>query len=181
MYEDIIKKVCDQYFDDLRYEQQCKILSDINCKVLKQLASKEGDFDADDIYLLETIRDNELNNPYTDKENNPVFKFFGNGFTKPDENASDDMVQEYADNLYNYLYSYKPEAQQLDPRIDPSEDHRGPMAQDIEKVAPDCIVDTPEGYKEVDGSRLALVNAGVIGDLSRRLIALEEKINGRYN
>jgi hypothetical protein len=168
------------YDNDNIYEQRCRIISDVNCKILKQLASKKGDFDADDIALLELIRDNELHNPYSDKENNAVFKFFGNNFTRPDENASDDMVQEYADNLYNYLYTYRPEAQRLDSRIDPNEDHRGPMAQDIEKVAPDCIIDTPEGYKEVDGSRLALINAGVIGDLSRRLIALEEATYGRH-
>ena len=53
------------------------------------------------------------------------------------------------------------------------------MAQDIEKVAPDCVKETSQGVKVVDGNRLALVNAGVIGDLARRLIELEDKINGR--
>lgn len=38
------------------------------------------------------------------------------------------------------------------------------------------VKETPEGVKTVDGNRLALVNAGVIGDLARRLIALEDKL-----
>lgn len=94
-----------------------------------------------------------------------------------DTQEPDDMVQEYADNLINYLYTYKPEATAIDPNIDPEEEHRGPMAQDIEKVAPDCIKETPEGIKKVDGNRLALVNAGVIGDLARRLIQLEDEVH----
>ena len=69
----------------------------------------------------------------------------------------------------------------VDPSIDPEEVHRGPMAQDIEKVAPDCVRETPDGIKVVDGNRLALVNAGVIGDLARRLIALENKVEDSIN
>ena len=52
------------------------------------------------------------------------------------------------------------------------------MAQDIEQVAPDCVKETDKGVKVVDGNRLALVNAGVIGDLARRLLHLEEVVNG---
>ena len=95
------------------------------------------------------------------------------------DNWSDDMVQEYADNLRNFLYTYKESAKQVDSSIDPNEYHRGPMAQDIEKVAPDCVKETPQGIKVVDGNRLALVNAGVIGDLARRLIELEDIVSGR--
>lgn len=103
----------------------------------------------------------------------------GDGNLDPSEAGdwTDDMIQEYADNLRNFLYTYKESAKQVDPSIDPEEYHRGPMAQDIEKVAPDCVKETPQGVKVVDGNRLALVNAGVIGDLARRLIELEDKVN----
>lgn len=92
-----------------------------------------------------------------------------------DEDWSDDMIQEYADHLYNYLYNYTDDVHKVNPNIDTKEEHRGPMAQDIEQVAPDCIKET-NGVKTVDGDRLALINAGVIGDLSRRLIALEKEV-----
>jgi len=120
------------------------------------------------------------NGPLTDDELNELVYTYGKGEGNLDpsdmDNWTDDMVQEYADNLRNFLYQYKESATSIDPRIDPNEYHRGPMAQDIEKVAPDCVKETPEGVKTVDGNRLALVNAGVIGDLARRLIALEDKL-----
>lgn len=92
------------------------------------------------------------------------------------ENWDDGMIGKYADHLKNYLYTYKNEATQVDPSIDPNEEHVGPMAQDIEKVAPDCVKETQEGVKVVDGDRLALVNAGVIGDLSREVLELRGRL-----
>ncbi len=85
-------------------------------------------------------------------------------------------IEGYAEHLKNYLYTYKPEATAIDGTIDPNEEHIGPMAQDIENVAPDCIKETPDGVKTVDGGRLALVNAGVIGEISRRLLQLEKRM-----
>ena len=98
-------------------------------------------------------------------------------FDGDDEGVTDEMLEGYAEHLRNYLYTYKDEARDVDPSIDPEEEHAGPMAQDIEKVAPDCVKETPEGVKTVDGNRLALVNAGVIGELSRRVLELEERLN----
>lgn len=92
------------------------------------------------------------------------------------QNWDDGMIGKYAEFLKNYLYTYKDEATQVDPTIDPEEEHVGPMAQDIEQVAPDCVKETPEGVKVVDGDRLALVNAGVIGDLSREVIELRSRL-----
>lgn len=135
------------------------VLSDMNQKVLHSIMDKDSIDDADAAIMIHIMGKQGNVSPAEEKE------------------WSDDMVQEYADNLVNYLYTYKPEARQVDASIDPNEEHRGPMAQDIEKVAPDCIKETPEGIKTVDGNRLALVNAGVIGDLARRLIALEDKVN----
>lgn len=138
------------------------VISDIHEKMLKRIASKEGDYSEDDISTLMYIMGK------------------GNGKIDPSggDEWSDDMVQEYADNLRNFLYTYKDSAREIDPDIDPTEQHRGPMAQDIEKVAPDCVRETDNGTKVVDGSRLALVNAGVIGDLARRVISLEDRLNG---
>ena len=81
-----------------------------------------------------------------------------------------DLPEEGADN------TYKPEATEIDPSIDPEEQHIGIIAQDIEKINPACIKETEEGVKTVDTGRLTLMNAGAIGDLARRLKALEEKI-----
>ena len=101
-----------------------------------------------------------------------------------DEDDYDESVlQDYADNIRNYVYEYKPEAAQIDPRIDPSEEHIGPMAQDIEKVNPACVKETPEGVKTVDTSRLAMMNAGAIADLAREMAELksmfQEILNGK--
>ena len=87
-----------------------------------------------------------------------------------------DMIAEVADNIRNYLYHYKSETA---PKIgeDPTTQHIGPMAQDLLKVPgyEAAVHEGPNGL-EVDTGRLALVNAGVIADLSRRVIMLEDLI-----
>ena len=51
------------------------------------------------------------------------------------------------------------------------------MAQDIQKVNPATVKkDTYSGYLTVDASRLALMNAGAIAELARRLDDLEKRI-----
>lgn len=139
------------------------VISDMNQKVLTRLANKKEPLTEDEVASLSYI----------------MGKGDGNLDPSQSEDWSDDMVQEYADNLRNFLYTYKESATEVDPRIDPNEYHRGPMAQDIEVVAPDCVSETEDGTKVVDGNRLALVNAGVIGDLARRLIMLEDTVHGR--
>ena len=95
------------------------------------------------------------------------------------DDTDDTVLNGYADYIKNYLYTYIPEAQEIDESIDPNQEHIGPMAQDIEKVNPACIVETPEGVKTVDTGRLAMMNAGAIGDLARQLRELKEVfING---
>src|SRR5690606_39549653 len=44
-----------------------------------------------------------------------------------------DLLNAYAKNIYNYAYNYKPEARNVDPSIDPSQEHIGPMAQEDRK------------------------------------------------
>lgn len=172
MDEQLQNILSDLFFEYVNSEQFAKelepyvgpyVLSDLNQKTLKRLANKKE--------------------PLTEDEAAAVMYIMGKGDGNLDPSDSadwtDDMVQEYADNLRNFLYTYKDSATEIDPSIDPEEYHRGPMAQDIEKVAPDCVKETSEGVKVVDGNRLALVNAGVIGDLARRVIDLEERLNGR--
>ena len=91
-----------------------------------------------------------------------------------DEDGS--ILGAYADNIKNYVYNYKPEATQVDPNIDPNQEHIGPMAQDIEQVNPACIKETPEGVKTVDTGRLAMMNAGAIGDLAREVQDLKARL-----
>ncbi|GMO30713.1 MAG: hypothetical protein Pg6A_20100 [Termitinemataceae bacterium] len=79
----------------------------------------------------------------------------------------DDVLDKYADYIKNYYYKYKPEAKGVDSKIDTEETHIGPMAQDIEKVNPAAVKETPQGYKTVDTGRLALMNAGAIAELAR--------------
>ena len=71
----------------------------------------------------------------------------GNLDPSDSDNWSDDMVQEYADNLRNFLYTYKESAKQVDSSIDPNEYHRGPMAQDIEKSRNEVL----QKYGTIDG------------------------------
>jgi hypothetical protein len=86
----------------------------------------------------------------------------------------DDVLNNYASHIKNYAYKYKPEAQDVDPSIDPNEDHIGPMAQDIEKVNPAAVKADPKtGYKTVDTGRLALMNAGAIAELAREVAELK--------
>ena len=94
----------------------------------------------------------------------------------PDDEGYDNSVLDgYANFIKNYVYTYKPEATQIDQSIDPNEEHIGPMAQDIEQVNPACIKETPEGVKTVDTGRLAMMNAGAIADLAREVKEINEK------
>ena len=132
------------------------ILSDEDMKDVKAIASRGGPFSIDEVALLSMAAGKMDGEP--DEE----------------EDYSDDVLEKYADHLYNYVYKYKPEAQQVDSRIDPNEEHIGIMAQDLEKVNPACVQETPDGVKTVNTGRLALMNAGAIGDLARRVEKLEE-------
>jgi hypothetical protein len=90
----------------------------------------------------------------------------------PDD--KDDTLAKYAEHIRNYKYTYTDEAKTVDPNIDTSIEHNGPMAQDIEKVNPAAVKEDPKtGYKTVDTGRLALMNAGAIADLAREVSELK--------
>lgn len=94
-----------------------------------------------------------------------------------DEDIDDESVlSKYAENLRNYLYTYRDSATAIDTSIDPNQKQIGIMAQDLEKVNPACVQETPQGVKTVDTARLALMNAGAIADLAREV---QELKNGR--
>lgn len=111
--------------------------------------------------------------PYSKHEIQVLIKAanFNDDFDYNDES----VLQQYAQHIRNYRYTYKDEAQDVDPRIDTAEEHIGPMAQDIEKVNPAAVKEDKSGYKVVDTGRLALMNAGAIGELAR---AVEELKHG---
>lgn len=119
--------------------------------------------------------------PFTNDEVAMLVDFIGDMdddhcFEEDGDCWRDDVLDKYAEYIQNYIYNYKPEAKHIDPSIDPDEEHIGPMAQDIEKVNPACIKETPNGIKTVDTGRLALMNAGAIADLARRLDDLERRM-----
>lgn len=93
-----------------------------------------------------------------------------------EEDWDEETMEAYADYIRNYYYTYKDIAKDIDPSIDTNEEHLGPMAQDIEKVNPACVKETPEGVKEVDTQRLAMMNTGVIADIIRRLDSMEQRL-----
>ena len=93
------------------------------------------------------------------------------------DEKDESVLNDYANYIRNYVYTYKPEAQNIDPSIDPNDEHIGPMAQDIEQVNPMCVNETPEGVKTVDTSRLAMMNAGAIGDIARQLKDIQERLS----
>lgn len=104
-------------------------------------------------------------------------KFGDKDIFNDDEEYDDSVLDGYADHIFNYKYKYKDKAKEIDPSIDTEQEHIGPMAQEVEQVNPACVVEK-DGYKAVDTGRLALMNAGAIGDLARKVGALEEKVNG---
>lgn len=151
---------------DSRIKNLQRVVSDERMKLSRQWLD-EGMLDADDFDYLAKQHGGKFNH------NGKEYDYFN------EDKWDDDVLKGYADYIRNYLYTYKPEATQIDSSIDPNQEHIGPMAQDIEKVNPACIQETPEGVKEVDTARLSMMNAGVIGDLARRLQALEEAIYER--
>lgn len=150
---------------DARVKDIHEILSDERMKWIRDNYDSEGFILPDDIEWL-AKRAGKLK--FQDKEYD-----YDTDWTEKDE----PIVKAYADHIRNYVYNYKPEAQAIDPSIDPNEEHIGPMAQDIEQVNPACVNETPEGVKTVDTDRLAMMNAGAIGDLARQLQDVVNRLN----
>ena len=141
-------------------------LSDIRMKHIKEDFDNYGRCSSKDFdWLLRRI--GKL------KHNNREYDPFNEADWEDDTDSS--VLNAYADHIRNYVYTYKPEAVEIDSRIDPEQEHIGPMAQDIEQVNPACVKETADGVKTVDSARLAMMNAGAIGELARQLNELNMK------
>lgn len=146
---------------------QFQALSDYRMKMIQSDIKTGGQLSPFELRWLARKMDNgHFNHNGTD------YDMFGEDIDTNDQ----DLLNAYAKNIYNYAYNYKPEARNVDPSIDPSQEHIGPMAQDIEQANPACVKETPEGVKTVDTARLAMMNAGVIADIARQLQDLTEKL-----
>lgn len=133
-------------------------ISDEDMKDVKSLRDRGAPFSMDEVALLSMAAGAD-----------------SDGYTlNEDDTADKSVIDGYAKYLHNYLYNYKDEAAKIDNSIDPKQDQIGIMAQDLEKVNPACINTLSNGVKTVDTGRLALMNAGAIADLARRL----DKIGG---
>ena len=151
---------------DARVKDIKQCLCDARMKWIKEDWDRDGKPSREDMIWL--IKQNGLFH-HNDRDYDPDdYDSWG------DEDGS--ILGAYADNIKNYVYNYKPEATQVDPNIDPNQEHIGPMAQDIEQVNPACVKETPEGVKTVDTSRLAMMNAGAIGDLAREIQEIKVRL-----
>jgi len=137
------------------------------------------------------LEDHIANNSLTDEDYSNFANIYGSKFTVDDKDYDyndrqssqwdKSVLDGYAEHIRNYLYTYKPEAQELNPNdksLDSSVEHIGPMAQDIEQVNPACIHKNEDGIESVDTARLAMMNAGAIGDLARELKELKQVLGG---
>ena len=163
-----IRERDDNPVSDERFKEIAGCLSDIRCKHIKSALESGGEMTPEDFMFLAMHSGGKFNN------NGREYNFFDDDDWSDDEDGS--VLDGYGKFIRNYLYTYKPEATEIDSRIDPNEEHIGPMAQDIEKVNPACIKETPEGVKTVDTQRLSMMNAGAIGDLVRELDDLKDRL-----
>ena len=146
-------------------------MSDLRMKFIKEDYDRYGELSPEDVKFVLSRMGKKYSHNGRDYDIDDEDEWGDDG---------DTVLDGYAENIRNYVYNYKPEAQAIDSSIDPNQEHIGPMAQDIEKVNPACIIETPEGVKTVDTGRLAMMNAGAIGDLARRFDELEALVkNGR--
>lgn len=165
-YEDYIKKnylQSDSRLKDLRgmLARHRKTVSDARMKIIRHDFDTFGRPDPEDFkWLMSELaqRDNASD--------------YGTDYDGDDSS----VLKGYAENIRNYVYNYKPEAQEINPDNDPSVTHIGPMAQDIEKVNPACISKDKNGFESVDTARVAMMNAGAIGDIARTLEDIQTRL-----
>jgi len=115
-----------------------------------------------------------LGAPFNAREAELLSRVAGNmdedtNFEKDGDLWRDDILDQYAKYVHNYEYTYNNEAKKIDPNTDTKKHHIGPMAQDLEKVNPATVNQDKSGYKTVDTGRLALMNAGAIAELARKV------------
>ena len=95
----------------------------------------------------------------------------------------DDTLKQFA-KIRSYEYTYTDDANkkaEKDPEQYPGVDdkiHKGVIAQDIEKAVPSAVIENKDGYKAINENELTNATAATVGELSRRVIALENIIKG---
>jgi hypothetical protein len=147
------------------------VVSDEECKEIRGCCESSD--------LLEAIRG--LGPPFNKHEASILAAIVGDmdqdhSFDKDGNYWRDDVLDKYAEYVHNYEYKYNQEALKVDPNTDTEETHIGPMAQDLEQVNPAVVKeDLKSGYKTVDTGRLALMNAGAIAELARKVQELENE------
>jgi hypothetical protein len=165
-YEDYIKKnylSSDSRLKNLRgmLARHRKTVSDARMKIIRHDFDIFGKPDPEDFkWLMSELaqRDNASD--------------YGTDYDGDDSS----VLKGYAENIRNYVYNYKPEAQEINPDNDPNVTHIGPMAQDIEKVNPACVSKDKNGFESVDTARVAMMNAGAIGDIARTLEDIQTRL-----
>jgi hypothetical protein len=153
-----------KHFDDVLSDEQCKDIHDsVDLPELAQNIIEQGP-------------------PFTRRQIEVLTKVAGemddqHSFERDGHMWRDDILDKYADHIQNYKYNYKEEARQIDPSINPEEEHIGPMAQDIQKADPNLVTADPAtGYLEVKIPESVMEHTGLIAELARRVRELEKHV-----
>lgn len=93
--------------------------------------------------------------------------------------GTDDIVELFS-RLNAYEFEYKPEALKLygeDRGVDQGTNY-GIMAQELEQnpLTENTVIEDENGFKNVQTDKLAAVDAAVLSDVCKRLLALEERV-----
>lgn len=103
-------------------------------------------------------------------------------FYDNDDNRSffdSDILDAYK-NLQAIVFTYKPEAAEIDPTQDTETVHVGLKAQDIEaqpELASAVKEDPESGYKMVDTREMTMQNAAAISEIAKKLEEIQQKLN----
>lgn len=95
-----------------------------------------------------------------------------------------DNVKDFA-KIHSYKYTYTDDANSKaadKPAEYPGVDdkvHEGVIAQDIEKAVPSAVVKNADGYRVINENELTNATAATVGELSRRVITLENILKAR--
>ena len=85
--------------------------------------------------------------------------------------------------INSYLFKYKPEAQELYGGANGVDDkeHVGVMAQELAEnpVTAAAVEEDENGFLEIDTGKLCTALAAVVADLSKRVLELESKVDGK--
>lgn len=110
-------------------------------------------------------------------QNHVIVKMGGKYYAVPKQQKSDERSKQAIQAVRSapgYSYEYKQDEQGSGA---PPGRHIGPMAQDLEKtpMGAEAVSEAPDGTKQVDMTRLPLINTAALHDVDRRLRKLEGK------